>query len=110
MRQMLTPAAWWWKPVAAVAVAALLATWADAAPPTPTQTTTTSADATATADPTGQMAEIVALARFLADELELTFADPLEEASFFFAFCASRNFSVSAMYVRRLLPSASLIW
>ena len=91
----LTPATWLWKPVAAVALAALLAGWADAAPPVPLGSTTATAAkpmiSPSTADtvtaPTtnGPLADILALASFLADELELTFDDPWEEMLFFFA-------------------------
>ena len=91
----LTPAGWWWKPVAAVALAALLATWADAAPDVPLGSTTTTGKTAATGTATGgtvsgttaggPMADILFLAEFLADELGLTFDDPMDEVYFFFA-------------------------
>ena len=82
MSRLLTIAGGWWKPVAAVALAMLLATWADAAPP-PADEAAPPTTTPAVAD--GPMVEIVALAQFIADEFDLTFADPLDELDFFFA-------------------------
>ncbi len=104
----LTPAGWWWKPVTAVALAALMATWADAAPPVPLGSTTTTSKTAGTATggggvgtatggggggtgtasgggTAGPMADILFLAEFLADEFGLTFNDPMDELDFFFA-------------------------